>query len=148
MSTHDVRFGGTGIPETVLAAESDDIHTALATALSESGGSADAREAIAPIVAQHPRSLFAWAALGDAGRDVIESYSAYRIGYHRGLDALRQSGWRGSGFVKWQHEANRGFLRCLAGLQACASEIGEDDEADRCQLFLKQLDPSWPPSDD
>ena len=38
-------------------------------------------------------------------------------------------------------------LRALAGLQAAAAEIGEDEEAERCALFLRQLDPGWPPAD-
>ena len=62
-------------------------------------------------------------------------------------DGLRQNGWRGSGFVRWQHPSNRGFLRALAGLQRCAEAIGERDEAERCQLFLLQLDPGWPPDE-
>ncbi|NDH87813.1 MAG: DUF3151 family protein [Actinobacteria bacterium] len=67
-------------------------------------------------------------------------------GYHRGLDKLRASGWRGSGYVRWQHETNRGFLRALAGLQATAAAIGETAEDERCAIFLRQLDPEWPPS--
>ena len=60
---------------------------------------------------------------------------------------LRQNGWRGSGYVRWEHPGNRGFLRSLAGLQRTAAEIGEDDEAERCAQFLRQLDPGWPPPD-
>ena len=30
-------------------------------------------------------------------------------GYHRGLDALRRAGWRGSGYVRWAHPGNRGL---------------------------------------
>jgi hypothetical protein len=97
---------------------------------------------VAQVVARWPRSLEAWAALGDLGRDDIERYAAYRVGYHRGLDTLRQSGWRGSGYVRWRHETNRGFLRALQGLQQMAVAIGEKDEADRCRQFLAQLDPS------
>ena len=63
-----------------------------------------------------------------------------------GLDKLRASGWRGSGYVRWQHETNRGFLRALAGLQATAAVIGESAEDERCAIFLRQLDPEWPPS--
>ncbi|HEX4978502.1 MAG TPA: DUF3151 family protein, partial [Acidimicrobiales bacterium] len=76
-------------------------------------------------------------------RDTIESYACYRVGYHRGLDALRANGWRGSGYVRWRHETNRGFLRALDGLRRTAEEIGESDEAERCDDFLHQLDPDW-----
>jgi len=100
------------------------------------------RSAVGKIVVTNPTSLFAWAAYGDRARDDLESYMAYRIGYHRGLDALRQNGWRGSGYVRWQHESNRGFLRCLAGLARLARLIGEVGEAERCRTFLAQLDPS------
>ena len=65
------------------------------------------------------------------------------MGYHRGLDQLRQSGWRGQGYVRWHHAPNRGFLRSLAGLARVAGAIGEDDEAHRCLTFIAQLDPGW-----
>ena len=84
-----------------------------------------------------------WACLGDLGRDQIEAYAAYRVGYHRGLDRLRQSGWKGSGLVLWKRDENLGFLRSLEGLAKTAAAIGEIDEAERCVLFLKQLDPSY-----
>ena len=79
---------------------------------------------------------------GDAATDTVERYAAYRVGYHRGLDALRANGWRGSGYVRWADPTNRGFLGCLRGLGAMATEIGEHDEAERVQQFLLQLDPS------
>ena len=69
--------------------------------------------------------MTAWAALAGLGRDDIERYAAFRVGYHRGLDALRANGWRGSGYVRWADETNRGFLRCLRGLQQMAAAIGE-----------------------
>ena len=129
-----------GPPETVLDPED----AALVAALAEAGA---ARSAVAEVAARWPRSLDAWARLGDLGRDPIERYACYRVGYHRGLDRLRASGWRGSGYVRWAHRTNRGFLRALAGLAAMAGEIGERDEQERCELFLLQLDPSWPPAD-
>jgi len=104
------------------------------------------RDAIAAVVADNPTFLAGWADLGDMARDPIEAYAAYRVGYHRGLDRLRQSGWRGSGYVRWEHETNRGFLRALAGLQRVATEIGEVDESGRCRDFLMMLDPNWPPA--
>lgn len=102
---------------------------------------AQRRDAIAAVVAKHPTSLHAWAALGRASTIGIDAYMAFRVGYHRGLDQLRASGWRGSGFVRWEHESNRGFLECLEGLAVNAKAIGEESEAVRCSQFLIQLDP-------
>jgi hypothetical protein len=104
------------------------------------------RDRVTEVVARYPRWLEAWAELGDLGRDPIERYAAYRVGYHRGLDTLRANGWRGSGYVRWAHESNRGFLRSLAGLGAMAAAIGETDEAERIALFVLQLEPSGLPA--
>jgi hypothetical protein len=128
-----------GLPSTVLPDAEPAAREALAEALA-----ADAtvrRDAIARVVARYPRFLEAWAELGDAGRDDIERYAAYRVGYHRGLDALRANGWRGSGYVRWAEPSNRGFLRSIGGLRDMAAAIGELDEAERCAQFLAQLDP-------
>jgi hypothetical protein len=75
----------------------------------------------------------------------VEAYAYFRVGYHRGLDQLRQSGWRGSGYVRWAHPSNHGFLRSLLGLRDAAGAIGEHDEEARCAEFLAQLDPSGTP---
>jgi len=72
---------------------------------------------------------------------------AKRSDSDRGLDTLRANGWRGSGYVRWVHPSNRGFLSSLNGLAKAAAAIGELDEAERCELFLRQCDPSWPPAD-
>ena len=61
------------------------------------------------------------------------------MGRHDGCGPL--SGWRGSGYVRWKHETNRGFLRALDGLRSSAEAIGETDEAARCAEFLYQLAP-------
>lgn len=109
---------------------------------------------VAAIAAEHPDSIEAWAALGavqeetgDSILSTINAYACYRIGYHRGLDALRKNGWRGTQLVRWSDEPNRGFLRCLDGLRRLAGLIGERDEEARCAEFLLQLDPDWPPPD-
>ena len=133
----------TGLPSTVLPEADAGLRHALAQAIA----SDDPRARIAAIVAANPRWLDGWAALGDETDDVVERYAYYRVGYHRGLDALRANGWRGSGFVRWSVPGNRGFLRALRGLGLTAAEIGETDEAERCQQFLLQLDPSGPPAD-
>ena len=143
-SSHAVNLGS-GLPTTVLPDPDPDVTHRLAEALAAPAG--ERRNAVAAVVADHPRSLEAWATLGDVGRDAVERYAAYRIGYHRGLDALRANGWRGSGYVRWTAPSNRGFLRALLGLQRMAAEIGEADEAERCRLFLAQLDPSGVPAD-
>lgn len=97
------------------------------------------------VAAAHPAVSLAWAELADAawGRGaVIESYAYARVGYHRGLDALRRNGWKGHGPVPWAHEPNRGFLRCLFALGRAAEAIGEADEAQRCGGFLRDCDPA------
>lgn len=137
----NVNMSPGGLPETVLAPEPPSVLTAIAAALERPGD--ERRDGVTDVVSRHPSSLAGWATLGDLARDRIEAYAAYRVGYHRGLDRLRQSGWRGSGLVRWEHESNRGFLRALHGLGRMAAEIGEIDEAERCAVFLRQLDPAW-----
>jgi len=142
--TQPIGLSASGPPETILDPEPQALTGALAAA--STLPDAERRAAIAAVVADWPRSSLAWATLGDASPATIDAYAAYRVGYHRGLDRLRGSGWRGSGYVRWVHEGNRGFLACLAGLERTAGTIGETDEQERCALFLRQLDPSWPPA--
>ena len=140
-----------GLPETALDPEPAEAREALAAALAAPGEVR--RDAVATVAARYPRYLDAWSRLGDLARDDAEAngraadlaaaYACYRVGYHRGLDQLRQSGWRGQGYVRWRHVPNRGFLRSLAGLARVAAAIGEDDEARRCLTFVSQLDPGW-----
>lgn len=92
------------------------------------------------VATAHPTSSLAWGVLAqDALADGldVEGYAFARTGYHRGLDALRRSGWRGQGPVPWSHEPNRGFLRSLAALAVAAQRIGEDEEQRRCADFLR-----------
>ncbi|MBK6763351.1 MAG: DUF3151 domain-containing protein [Micrococcales bacterium] len=89
--------------------------------------------------ARFPASSLAWASLARRAREqgrTIESYAFARVGYHRGLDSLRRSGWKGHGPIPWSHEPNRGFLECLYELSLAAQAIGETDEADRTRKFL------------
>jgi len=141
MSDRPVNLSMSGPPETVLDEEPPEALVALREALI----SPDPVGAIGAVCERWPRFLEAWASLGDAVGEPALAYAAYRTGYHRGLDRLRSNGWRGSGFVRWHHETNRGFLRALSGLQRVAEQIGETDEDERCRLFLHQLDPDWPP---
>jgi hypothetical protein len=113
----------------------------------------EAREALeggvdpAEVAASFPSYPGAWAALADrafTANAVIESYAYARTGYHRGLDALRRSGWKGFGPVPWSHEPNRGFLRSVNALGRAADAIGETDEAQRCQQLLDECDLNIP----
>ena len=99
----------------------------------------------AGVAAAHPEQSLPWAVLAEqalADGRTVEGYAYARVGYHRGLDALRRSGWRGTGPVPWSHEPNRGFLRALAALGQAAGAIGEDHEHDRCTQFLADCDPT------
>jgi uncharacterized protein DUF3151 len=121
---HDNLLGGP--PETLLASDP-------AAPLLDGGAEP------AAVARANPTSSLAWAVLAEqaleGGRDV-EAYAYARTGYHRGLDALRRSGWKGHGPVPWEHVPNRGFLRALAALARAAAEIDEIDEAERCRSFL------------
>lgn len=138
--SQNVNLSSSGPPETVLDPEPAEALDRLEQAESLDGE--DRRTAVSSVVADFPRCLAAWARLGELARDEIEAYAAFRVGYHRGLDRLRANGWRGTGYVRWQHPENRGFLRSLDGLRLAAGAIGETDEAERCSQFLQQLDPS------
>ncbi|HEV8025072.1 MAG TPA: DUF3151 domain-containing protein [Candidatus Nanopelagicales bacterium] len=97
------------------------------------------------IARDHPSSSRAWAALADRAWEqgqVIESYAFARVGYHRGLDALRRNGWKGHGPVPWEHEPNQGFLRCLIALGRASAAIEETEEVERIDAFLDDCDPS------
>lgn len=116
-----------GIPETYLPEDP------AAGLLADGAPAAD-------VAAAHPTSSLAWAVLAEEALDDghrVEAYAYARTGYHRALDSLRRSGWRGQGPVPWSHEPNRGFLRCLHALARAAALIGEEDEATRCTLFLR-----------
>ena len=123
--THPNLLGGP--PETLLP-DNPEARAALATA-----------DDPATVAARYPSYCAAWAALAEralADDDAVTAYAFARTGYHRGLDQLRRAGWKGYGPVPWAHEPNQGFLRALAALARAAEAIGEDDEAERCQVFL------------
>lgn len=144
--SNPVNLSASGPPGTVLDAEPPDALAALAAALEQTDDEGR-RSAVSEVVARWPRFLDAWAQLGSLARDPVETYAYYRVGYHRGLDRLRANGWRGSGYVRWADESNRGFLRALRGLGVTAETIGESDEAERCRHFLTQLDPGGVPAE-
>jgi hypothetical protein len=96
------------------------------------------------VAAAYPASSAAWAALAEGALQAdhpVQAYAYARAGYHRGLDALRRAGWKGTGPIPWSHPPNRGFLRALHALGQAAAAIGEDEEAARCATFLTDSDP-------
>lgn len=101
------------------------------------------------LVQDNPKDSGVWAALAckhlDEGR-IISAYACARTGYHRGLDALRSHGWRGTGPVPFNHVPNQGVLRAIGALVLAARAIGEDDEVIRCLNLLHDCDPQAAPA--
>lgn len=96
------------------------------------------------VAAAHPAASVAWAVLAEdalADDKAITAYAYARTGYHRGLDQLRRNGWKGFGLVPYDHQPNRGFLRCVAALARAADAIGETTEYNRCVDLLDDCDP-------
>ncbi|HLR28420.1 MAG TPA: DUF3151 domain-containing protein [Ruania sp.] len=97
------------------------------------------------VAARYPAASYAWGMLAreslDEG-DAVAAYAYARTGYHRGLDALRGSGWRGAGPIPAGHEPNQGFLIALLALADAAEAIGENEEAQRCRTFADGADPA------
>lgn len=127
---------------TDLLAGPDPVH------LPEDAAEVELADGAAPtdVVRRHPASPAAWAALAtaarDAGEDAVSVYAYSRVGYHRALDLLRRSGWKGHGPVPWEHAPNRGFLQCLALLAVAARDIDESEEWQRCSEFLRSSSPT------
>lgn len=127
--------------ETKLNSHEDSLVDALAAARD----SKDPMSAMQQVAAKDPACLIAWANLANLADQPVEAYAYARTGYHRGLDALRAAGWRGSGLVRWSHEGNRGFLACLAALARLSEQLGDAAEAKRCKEFLASCDPTLGP---
>lgn len=120
----------------------------LATAVTGS----ESLEELETLAVANPKDSGVWAALAayhlsqgnveGAGAEKVTAYACARTGYHRGLDALRSNGWRGTGPVPWSHEPNRGVLRAIMMLATAARAIGEEDEYIRCLNLVNDCDPS------
>ncbi len=129
--------------DNLLAAPAGTAETRLPLDPAAAEAVAAGEDGLLQVLADHPSSSLLWAELaeGALGADSLEgtlaAYAYARTGYHRGLDALRRSGWRGAGPIPWEHEPNRGFLRALWALAVAAQRIGETDEYERCAQFLR-----------
>jgi hypothetical protein len=101
------------------------------------------RERFLDIVRANPASSLCWALLAEGSLRIgtpegdLGAYAYARTGYHRGLDALRRAGWRGTGPIPWEHVPNRGFLRSLYALAQAAERIDDTVEQERCIQFLR-----------
>ncbi|CRK60483.1 FIG01121295: hypothetical protein [Alloactinosynnema sp. L-07] len=119
----------------------------LLPARDEPQGMLDGGTDPAQVAAHWPDFSAAWAALAENALAAGENVSAYayaRTGYHRGLDQLRRSGWKGFGPIPWSHAPNQGFLRALAALARAAKAIDDVEEYERCSTFLTDSDPTAP----
>ncbi|MGA1835789.1 DUF3151 domain-containing protein [Herbiconiux sp. 11R-BC] len=132
-----------GLPETLLPDEPE-VKEALSRAIGF-----DVDEVLEATVKDFPTSSLAWATLADRAwyrGEIVASYAYARVGYHRGLDALRKAGWRGQGPVPWSHEGNHGVLLALYMLRRAAEGIGESAEVVRLTEFLEGADPAAIPA--
>jgi hypothetical protein len=123
-----------GVPETRLPFEPE-----VVDALDRATTTDD----VVAVASTFPKSSLAWARLAEATFDPANPITAYafaRVGYHRGLDALRKAGWRGQGPIPWNHTPNQGVLRSLYMLRKTADAIGEADEVTRLTDFLRDAD--------
>jgi hypothetical protein len=98
---------------------------------------------VVAVVSANPTSSLCWALLAERALNTatpegdVAAYAYARTGYHRGLDLLRRSGWKGIGPIPWEHVPNRGFLRALWALTVAAGRIGDTVEQERCSQFLR-----------
>ena len=136
------------VPAVRLPAEPDDADAALRAALQAGPAEAPERYAALSAVARSwPAYVAAWAHLAEAARAQgreVEAYAFARTGYHRALDRLRGNGWRGMGFVPWDHEPNRSALLAFHELLRAAEIIGETTEVERMRKLLLDSDPGDP----
>ena len=135
-----------GVNETLLPEDPPEIQKAMSNALmAHDEGPLHLGRRLREIVTKDPAFLDGWAHLAfwaiEEG-DPVAAYAFARTGYHRGLDKIRRAGWKGQGPVPWHHEPNRGFLRSVQALMRAAAMIREMDEAERCRVFLLELDPA------
>jgi hypothetical protein len=122
-----------GEPPPTLLPDDDEAHALLE-------GGAGPRQ----VAAAYPTYALAWAMLAEQALDDGDEVAALayaRTGYHRSLDQLRRNGWKGHGPVPWEHAGNQGFLRSVNALRLASAALGEDDEATRCALFLRECSP-------
>ncbi|TDE99106.1 DUF3151 domain-containing protein [Occultella glacieicola] len=125
-----------GPAPTLLPADHPDVAARAALA---------AGEDLRAVAARLPAASYAWGMLARealAAGDPVAAYAYARTGYHRGLDALRRSGWKGHGPIPADHAPNQGFLIALLALADAAEQIGETEEAQRCRTFADDSDPA------
>lgn len=130
----------------LFGAEHPEVRLPASLASAVTGGESVAD--LEALAVANPKDSGVWAALaahhlqqGDLPSEKITAYACARTGYHRGLDALRSNGWRGTGPVPWSHEPNRGVLRAIMMLAVVARAIGEEDEYIRCLNLVNDCDP-------
>lgn len=106
------------------------------------------RERFLDVVTAHPTSSLVWALLAEGALSqgtpdgVVSAYAFASTGYHHGIDALRQAGWRGFEPIPWEHEPNQGFLRATWLLALAARRLGDDSEATRCVDLVRESSPT------
>jgi len=116
-------------------------------ALAKAKTAQNPKSALNDIMQQAPDFIAGWAALGKIAfdqKEYVEAYAYYRVGYHRSLDKLRGSNWRGAGLVSYDHEPNQPFFHAVEGLMRVSAVFGDIREAERCAQMLLDADPADP----
>ena len=144
MTDVDTLVGHPGPPETVLEPEPRR-RARRARGRARRSPTSERRDAVAAVCARWPRFLDAWAQLGALGarrrrgatRTSASAITAASTGCGSPVGA-------GSGYVRWKHETNRGFLRALDGpAQRRPRRSARPTKPQRCAEFLHQLAPGW-----
>lgn len=102
---------------------------------------------VAGVVAEHPSSPLAWAALADLadseGR-TLDAFAYAVVAVDLAREQLAASGWSPGTPVTWAEEPNRAYHRALDAERRAAERLGLTDRAERAAADLAAADPEAP----
>lgn len=105
------------------------------------------RAAVRSVVAGHPSSPLAWAALADLADsegNAIGAFAYAAVAVDLAREQLTASGWQPGDVVPWSDEPNRAYLRALDAQRRAALALGLDDHASKLAEELAAADAEAP----